>query len=446
MSLILALATLLQDANLDEPYAGHIRMLKQAGDSLITILDDILDLSRIEAGHLHPEQFEIHLPDKLDLIRQLWATKAEEQGLYLHAHIAEGTPLDVLGDPVRLRQVLLNLVSNAVKFTKSGGVTIEARLVDKASDKPMLRFEVRDTGIGIPQERHGQVFETFRQADSSISRQYGGTGLGLSICKRLVGAMDGQIGLVSAPNEGSTFWFTLPCRINTRRSGPPRTIPPSKLPPLRLLLAEDNPLNQRVTQLLLARGGHHVDIVGTGTSAVDAVSHTAYNAVLMDIHMPEMDGLTAAMHIRKLPHPANLIPIIGLSADAMVGTQERYLASGLNDYIPKPVNIAQLNASLQRLCCPPTEEPPPEPGEAPPEQASPLKATSSPPAVTLLRHERWRRSSSVMRRRRPRSEMRSLAAVAGIEPASASAASMVDASRSRGRTMPWRFSQRSSVA
>jgi CheY-like chemotaxis protein len=257
----------------------------------------------------------------------------------------------VTGDPARLRQVLVNLVGNAIKFTERGEVRVELGLRAAADGTPRLWFGVRDTGIGIPKESQARIFARFTQGDRSTTRRFGGTGLGLAISKQLVELMGGEIGVESAAGRGSLFWFTLPCRP----AGPAAaTEPPAESPapqparPLRILVAEDNAVNQMLVRQLLANCGHSVEVAATGAEAVAALERSDYDLVLMDIYMPEMDGVAATRKIRSMKSAAANIPIVALTASAMAGDRERYLAAGMTDYVPKPVDSRALLAAIAR--------------------------------------------------------------------------------------------------
>ncbi|MCX7355922.1 MAG: ATP-binding protein [Alphaproteobacteria bacterium] len=254
------------------------------------------------------------------------------------------------GDSGRVRQVLLNLASNAVKFTESGQVRIDLHATSATDGRTEVRLDVTDTGIGIAEQDHDRLFRPFSQVDSSISRRYGGTGLGLSISRELVHRMDGQIGFESQPNKGSRFWFTLPLP----RAEPP---PPIALPVaagadarrLRVLVAEDSPTNQKYIQIVLERAGHRVDVVANGLEAIEAVGRVPYDVVLMDVQMPEMDGLEATRRIRAMNGMPAQVPIVAMTANAGNDIVERCLDAGMTDYISKPFRSQTIGEHLARL-------------------------------------------------------------------------------------------------
>jgi PAS domain S-box-containing protein len=351
MNAIIGFARMLCDARLPAPHNDRARMIERAGEALMTILNDILDLTKIEAGRLELESVAFSLSDKLKMMEELWLAPAREKGLYLRTSVEEGSPDTVMGDPARVRQVLFNLVNNAIKFTKEGGVTVKVNARERIGDRLLLRFEVTDTGIGVPRDKQTTIFEAFTQADSSTNRRYGGTGLGLNICKRLLEVMGGEIGVVSEPGQGSTFWFTFPCEEAdapiAEESAPTSEFELASAA-LNVLVAEDHPLNQSMIRVMLEAVGHRVDIVETGVQAVNAVQSKAYDVILMDISMPEMDGVQATRAIRQLKGPEGQVPIIALTANAMKGDREKFLGAGMSDYLSKPIHIRQLLGALER--------------------------------------------------------------------------------------------------
>lgn len=330
-----------------------LRTLKRSADTLLTLLNDILDFSKIEAGQLTLEQIDFAPARVVEDVIRLFEATASEKGVVLASVLPDDLPAAVRGDPTRLRQVLLNLTGNALKFTERGQVAIRLSHAP-VGDKHELRLEVEDTGIGMTEEQMARLFRPFTQADDSTTRRYGGTGLGLAICKRLVEAMGGDIGVVSAPGRGSTFRFTLlvqpgdPAALAEETLA--QTFDPRHGSGLHLLLAEDNDINRMVISTLLTRMGHTVVGVADGLQAVQAVAEKTFDLVLMDMQMPELDGMEATQAIRAMPEPvkANL-PIIGLTADALPEHHERYRAGGLNDVLTKPVDWPKLDATLRRF-------------------------------------------------------------------------------------------------
>ena len=345
MNGITGMTTLLLDTELTEEQRDFADTIQSSSETLLGIINNILDFSKIEAGKVELERLDFHLPDLLSDIRSLLDFRLQEKNVVLEISIQPGVVPDCQGDPFRLRQVLINLATNAVKFTHQGKVSIECFPMDEDADHQEVRFEVRDTGIGVSRENQAKLFKSFSQADSSTTREYGGTGLGLAISKQLVELMGGQIGVESEPGRGSVFWFTT-------RLG--RTLEPVEIKKDRpvagkanleatILLAEDNRVNQLVATKIMEKWGCRVDCVANGLEAVAAFSRTRYDAVLMDCQMPEMDGYTAAREIRRLEKSKETrIPIIAQTAHAMKGDRQRCLDAGMDDYISKPINADHL--------------------------------------------------------------------------------------------------------
>ena len=365
-----------------QEFAGSI---KKSADALLTLINDILDLSRIEAGKLRLDRLPFSLAATIEESSSLFALQARTKGLDFSSAVSGDLPEMLAGDPGRVRQVLTNLIGNAVKFTDSGRIDVEAELVRPTEDGFLVRFTVRDTGIGIPPEQQSRLFESFTQGDGSSTRKYGGTGLGLSISKQLVELMGGELGVVSQPGEGSHFWFTasfgkagivapvappkraipVPASPTPAVPAPPAApkvpIPSTKpasvaqeksnsgLRKLRVLLAEDNEINQRIALRLLEKLGLGAEAVDNGRAAVEALAQKNYDLVLMDCMMPEMDGFEATAVIRNRERGKGHTPICALTANAMEGDREKCLAAGMDDYISKPVGIDKLREVVERL-------------------------------------------------------------------------------------------------
>ena len=379
MNAIIGMTSLLLETSLDAAQRDHVETIRNSGEHLLTIINDILDFSTIESGKLRLGHYPFDLGTCLEESFALVAARAAKKGLDLAYRVEEGVPRSLLGDPGRLRQILLNLLSNAVKFTERG----EVRAV--VSARPMappcweLHFEVQDTGIGIAGQHLAGLFQPFSQVDTSATRPYGGTGLGLAICKRLCELLGGRIWVESATGKGCTFHFTVrmesapgpvsaPAWESTVLRGALAGARPAVAPnPLRLLVAEDNPTNQKVTALLLAKLGYQADLVANGAEAVAALERRPYDVVLMDVQMPELDGVEATLRIRE-KWPGERGPtIIAITASAMESDRERCLGAGMNDYLSKPVRLEVLAAALGRVQRRPAARP--EPATPPPEPA-----------------------------------------------------------------------------
>jgi PAS domain S-box-containing protein len=343
---VIGMSGLLLDTELSPRQLEFVTTIENSGAVLLALVNDILDLSKIDASKLELERVPFNLPHLIRESAGFLADDARRKGLGLRSVIVGDLPVVVEGDPGRLRQILLNLLSNAVKFTETGLITLEASLVGYEEDAAILRFEVADTGIGIPQETQGRLFQSFTQADRSITRHYGGTGLGLAIVKRLVLLMEGDIEVSSIPEHGATFVFTVKVRI--ARTAPLEALHVTNRDvnaegKYRILVAEDNKPNRMVARLLLERAGFLVDEVENGQQAVEAVQRVSYDVVVMDCQMPRVDGLSATRMIRKLPMGRTL-PIMALTAN--VFAEDRLLCeqAGMDDFLSKPFQPDELIA------------------------------------------------------------------------------------------------------
>jgi PAS domain S-box-containing protein len=343
MNAIIGIADLLAKTPLSPVQNSYVQIFRRAGDNLLNLINDILDLSKVEASQLELERTGFSLNDLLEKVREMVAVRAHEKGLALVCEIAPEVPRDLVGDPTRLRQVLLNLLGNAIKFTESGEVALRVTPDVNPTVSGSLRFTIADTGIGIPSEKLGAVFEPFTQADSSTTRRYGGSGLGLTISKRLVELMGGCIRVESDVAKGSVFSFTVPLEIwagATRRA----TVsigadPEPPLPALRILLVEDSPDNRTITVAYLQDTPYQVEIAENGAIAYEKFTAGHYDLLLMDRQMPIMDGLTATRAIRVWEQTNHRppTPIIALTASALKGDQEKCVAAGCTAYLTKPI-------------------------------------------------------------------------------------------------------------
>ncbi len=372
LNAVIGMTTLLLNTQLRPEQSSFVQTIRHSSDTLLTIINDILDFSKIEAGKLKLEQQPFALQLCVETALSLVSTKAAEKGLKLAYSIAPPTPSTLLGDATRLSQILVNLLSNAVKFTQAGEVTV-AVTASKLRDEPgrgdlltpdaldayEIQFAVKDTGIGIPPERMEQLFRSFSQGDPAISNRYGGTGLGLAICKQLTEIMGGRIWVESQADPlkgctGSTFYFTVvvqssPLQINTLKVESGQVIPRlAQQLPQRILLAEDNRVNQQVVLLMLEQLGYRADAVGNGLEVLQSLRRQVYDVVLMDVQMPEMDGLTATRQIYQEWPPQQRPRIIAITAYATQEHWEQCLAAGMDDYISKPIQIKKLVHSLSQ--------------------------------------------------------------------------------------------------
>lgn len=342
MNGVIGMTRLLMDSDLDPGARDTARTVLESGESLMTILNDILDHSKLEAGRLDLESVDFDLHRIVRGAVSLMQGRASERGLVLSAEIGDDVPRYLRGDPGRLRQVLLNLVGNAVKFTETGSVRLVA---ERTPGSGRVALSVIDTGIGMDAETQGRLFRDFSQADASVARKFGGTGLGLSIAKRIVDRMGGSLTVVSARGQGSTFRVEIDLPLGAPVDETAETSH-TALPPLRVLVAEDNAVNQQVARGLLARDGHRVTVVETGAAAVVAVRDGAFDVVLMDLHMPEMGGIEATRAIRALGGPAADVPIVAATAGAMDHEIRACLEAGMNAAVPKPIDPRVLNRTL----------------------------------------------------------------------------------------------------
>ncbi|MHA7872525.1 MAG: ATP-binding protein, partial [Hyphococcus sp.] len=328
---------------------------QESAANLLTIINDVLDFSKIEAGQVDLEDIDFNVADVFDRTIELMQARADEKGLALSVDFDETTPQWLKGDPTRLKQVLINLIGNALKFTSEGAVTVRASYDE---NEERLHICVEDTGIGISDEDQTRLFERFVQADSTTTRRFGGSGLGLAISRQLVELMGGDIGVSSTLGEGSAFWFTVKVQPGdapaaSQTQDDERDANDAGAGKLRVLVAEDNIVNQQIMEAFLRMAGHEATIVNNGAEALRAVQREAFDLVLMDVQMPVMDGVAAAMAIRAMPPPLCETPVIAVTANAMPDDRERYLSCGMNDYLSKPVQSGDLVAVINRVASQP---------------------------------------------------------------------------------------------
>jgi signal transduction histidine kinase/CheY-like chemotaxis protein len=355
MNGLLGMMHLTLETELKPEQREYLDIAHQSASTLLLLLNDILDFSKIEAGKLRIEQITFNLETLVSKIVRTLVIKAREKGIALFFKIAADVPDALVGDPVRLEQVIVNLLSNAIKFTEQGEVHLTITR-QPAREGAVLQFQVRDTGIGIPPEKQRIIFESFTQADGSTTRKYGGSGLGLAISKQLVRLMGGSMGVDSELGHGSTFWFTArfahhalveaPSFAMSQQESPGQfTCAPSRS--LSVLLAEDNKVNQKVAVALLNKAGHRVQVVGNGRDAVLESARGNFDLILMDVQMPEVDGIQATQMIREREKDSGVhMPIIALTAHVMNGDRERCIEAGMDDYLSKPLSAAALDEKL----------------------------------------------------------------------------------------------------
>jgi len=347
---VLGMNSLLMQTQLSEQQLGYVRTIRSSGNALLALINDILDLSRVEAGRLELVLAEFDPRRLVDEVAASVATRAHEKGLAFKVRYQSGLPAVLVGDEGRMRQVLFNLIGNAVKFTEQGSVTVQVDYRDLGHDRVLLEVAVADTGIGIDQAALPSLFERFRQADSGISRRYGGSGLGLAICRGLLDLMGGTIAVETEIGSGSTFRISVELQRGQSsqiigaesRFEPDRSMEGG----LRILVAEDNEINQLVICAMLAQLGHSSDLARDGHEVLAKVQASSYDLVLMDIQMPNLDGLAAARAIRALDGPTSQIPIIALTANTMVEDRQTYLEAGMDDHVAKPIDIKRLARAI----------------------------------------------------------------------------------------------------
>ena len=366
MNGVVGFTDMLLDTSLDEEQIDYVKAIKKSGEALLTLIDDILDFSKIEAGQLYLESIDFDPETIARDVCALMHPKIKHRPIEILCRIGSNLPVTVKGDPARFRQVLFNLMGNAVKFTGAGDVELSLTMEEDHPDWIMLHTAVRDTGIGIPADKMELIFETFQQADNSTARKYGGTGLGLSICRKLARLMGGDVWAESEPGKGSIFHFTI--RVGRTIEGREHLLFPLPLSDkerhmisltrhtsrhaprytTRILVAEDNPVNQKIAKVMLTKEGYEVDVANNGREAIDTYTSDPgqFDLIFMDIQMPEIDGMETTRIIRERGFTS--VPIIAMTAHAMKGDRERCLSSGMNDYIAKPIRREALYEIVER--------------------------------------------------------------------------------------------------
>ncbi|HTA81815.1 MAG TPA: ATP-binding protein [Bacteroidia bacterium] len=351
MNAIIGFSDILSKGKLEEKEKEYIRIIKSAGENLLTIINDILDISKIEAGMMTFEEHTFSVKDIFKSLNVMLMGKAKEKTLELLFICDEDVPDSLLGDPTRLTQIIINLAGNAIKFTQKGEIIVRAKVIKKENEETLLEFSVKDTGIGIPADKIQHIFERFRQAESHTTRKYGGTGLGLSIAKQLVELQGGKLSVTSEFKSGSMFVFNIPYKKSvevlheTEDTGEKFNM--DQLRKLNILLVEDNQLNVKLILSLFSEYGLVLQVAENGSIGIEKLRENKFDIVLMDMEMPVMNGYEAATIIRN--EMKNAIPIIAMTAHAMSGEKERCLSLGMNDYISKPINANLLFEKIYDL-------------------------------------------------------------------------------------------------
>ncbi|HBL30723.1 MAG TPA: hypothetical protein DD490_28135, partial [Acidobacteria bacterium] len=393
MNGVIGMAELLARADLPPEQRRQVDAINSSAETLMRLVDDILDLSKIEAGRLALHETDFALSTVTEGVVRLLTPRAAAKGLELRLEMATGLPAGLRGDASRLRQILLNLVGNAIKFTHQGHILLRVEV--EPGDQ--LSFRVKDTGIGISPEDQKRLFLPFNQADSSAARHFGGTGLGLAISRHLVEMMGGTIGVESARGKGSTFWFRLPARPAGLGTVPiPRlSTVVGELPPIRALVVEDNPVNQEVTRAQLAALGITAEIADDGRAALEILARRQFEVVLMDCQLPGIDGYETTRRLRGLEKDRRT-PVIAVTAHALSGEQEKCFAAGMDDYLAKPFRLEDLRTALGRLL--PEVARAPVPGTLPPEPLAAAPPSLDPGRLAILRQLESRTGEHLVRR------------------------------------------------
>jgi CheY-like chemotaxis protein len=395
MNGILGMIEIVLDSSMKTDQREHLETAQRCANSLLALLNDVLDLSKIESGKMQLEKAPFHLPRIINECVRAHELKARQKGIELREQIDRSLPPVVVGDELRIGQIVANLLSNAVKFTEQGSVTVRLCNGRGSQDGVVaLNLDVSDTGTGIPAEKLPVIFEKFTQADGSISRKYGGTGLGLTITKRLVELHGGKIWVESEVGRGSTFHVTIECEIASKTTATPSkeqvAKPEVSMPAGSVLVVEDNLVNQKVVAAILRKRGFDVVLAGNGSEALEKLENEAFGLVLMDVQMPVLDGLEATRIIRKDLRWRRM-PIVAMTAYAMNGDRERCLEAGMNGYISKPVHSAHLLATVEQYISPSGAPVQPQAAEPPAEETGSGMADGLVPLFLQLAPERLRK-------------------------------------------------------
>ena len=365
MNAILGMAELLNETDLNKEQKKYVKSFQGAGETLLNLINDILDFSKIEAGQIDIEKIDLDLQEVVDSTMEIMAVRAKGKGLEICAHIEKEVPKYLVGDPSRVKQILFNLIGNAIKFTKKGDIVIRVENDPDSKEPGILRFSVSDTGIGIPKEKCEQIFEKFKQVDSSTTRKFGGTGLGLAISKQLIELMGGRIRVESEVNKGSTFYFTAKFGLQKELKRTDDTLETKSkdaeakleapaasedLPSLNILLVEDTKDNRMLIKVFLKKTPFKLDMAENGQVAVDKFKSNKYDIVLMDMQMPVMDGYEATRIIRKWEREGELnrTPIVALTAHALKEDKQKSLDAGCDGHITKPIKKKKLIETIVR--------------------------------------------------------------------------------------------------
>ncbi|PTN09226.1 response regulator [Mangrovibacterium marinum] len=350
---IVGMVDILRQTKLDKEQLEYLDIIEISSDTLLMIINDILDFSKIEAGQIKFEHIAFNIRDEIDNVKKLLAYKIKQSEFDFSVSVSDSVPVLIMGDPLRLKQILINLLNNAFKFTEKGFVRLQVSLEGISNNSYKVRFEIEDSGIGISEENQKKLFKTFTQADSSTTRKFGGTGLGLAICKRLTHLMKGEIGVESELGKGSLFWFTAVFDpvVSGKRPDSPKAFVLRPEICLNVLLAEDNDINAKVAMLCVKRLGHRVTLATNGLEAVQLYKKGGFDLILMDVHMPGLDGVEATQEIRRIEKQNGVetgIPIIAMTANKFSDEIKLFLKSGMNDHLGKPFKPTDLDTVIKR--------------------------------------------------------------------------------------------------